>query len=106
MTDRLHRQQGQAALLAVAVLLLTGLVVAGLGRLGATAALGAQAQAAADAAALAGADAGPDASARAAADNGATLVEYRSDGLEVQVTVERGPVRATARARWTPAAIP
>ena len=106
MTDRRRRQEGHVALLALVALLLAAVLSAGLARLGAVAGQRAHARAVADAVALAGAAEGRDRAERVAAANDARLVAYRAEGADVQVTVERGPARATARARWEPGAIP
>jgi uncharacterized membrane protein len=58
-----------------------------------------EAQTAADAAALAGALEGREGADELARANGAVLVSFTVDGAEVQVVVEHGEVRATARAR-------
>jgi hypothetical protein len=93
-------EEGQSTPIVAVVLLLAMLLVLGIGRLGAEAVARAEAQAAADAAALAGAAGGEPAARATAADNGATLVAYREQGAQVQVTVrERGQeAAATAEA--------
>ncbi|MEZ5137617.1 MAG: pilus assembly protein TadG-related protein [Acidimicrobiales bacterium] len=106
MPERRHRQEGQAALLAMVALLLAATAIAGVAHLGRAAAQRAGVQAAADAAALAGASGGRDAAERLAGANGAELVAFVAEGPDVEVTVVRGPVRATARARWDPSPIP
>ncbi len=53
----------------------------------------------ADAAALAGARDGERAARDIAEENRATVIEFRSRGTEVEVTVEIGRSRASARAR-------
>ena len=88
-------------LLAVA-LVLFGVVALGLVRVTIAVTQRSAAQAAADATALAGAVDGPTAADEVAAANGARVIAYVDDGGEVQVTVERQGVRATARARWEP----
>jgi hypothetical protein len=98
-------ERGQAAPLVLVAILFTALSCLGLARLGAASAVAARSQAAADAAALAGAAGGEPAARRLAAANDAMLVEYRTVGADVEVTVERGGDTATARARWVPAPI-
>ncbi|HRW36584.1 MAG: hypothetical protein KDB04_12635 [Acidimicrobiales bacterium] len=105
MPDR-RGQEGQAALLALVALLLAAAVIAGVGHLGRVGAQRAGAQAAADAAALAGAAGGRAEAERLAVANGAELVAFVTQGVDVEVTVQRGPVRAVARARWDPTPIP
>lgn len=82
------------------LLVLAGVLGAGLVHLGAAASRRAAAQAAADAAALAGAADGPSAARRVAADNGARMVSYQVIGADVVATVDRRGVTASARARW------
>lgn len=93
-------QRGQVVPLVAVLLVLAGLLGAGLAHLGAVASRRAAVQAAADAAALAGAADGPPAARRVAAENGARLVSYEVVGADVVATVERGDVSASARARW------
>lgn len=95
-------QRGQVVPLLAVALVLCGVVALGLVRVSATVTHRSAAQAAADAAALAGAVDGPDAAQDVAAANGARVVDYLDEGGEVQVTIERRRVRATARARWEP----
>jgi hypothetical protein len=83
-------------------LVLAALAGYGLARLGATAARAAAAQAAADASALAGAEDGRPGAEAVARRNGARLVSFVQDDLDVQVTVVRAGHTATARARWLP----
>lgn len=100
---RVHgRQRGQVVPLLAVALVLFGVVALGLVRLSATVTHRSAAQAAADAAALAGAVDGPHAAQEVATANDAQVVDYVDDGGEVQVTVERRGVRATARAQWEP----
>jgi len=92
-------ESGQVApLLAgvVAMVVVVGLLLAGLGNQ-----IGDRARAGgiADAAALAGARDGEQAAREIAEENRATVVEFRSRGAEVEVTVEIGRSRASARAR-------
>lgn len=95
-------QQGQVVPLMAVALVLFGLVALGLVRLAVTVTHRSAAQAAADATALAGAVDGADAAREVAEANDAQVVTYIDDGGEVQVTIERRGVRATARARWEP----
>lgn len=83
-------------------LVLAGVAGYGLARLGATAARAAAAQAAADASALAGAEDGRAGAEVVAQRNGARLVSFLQDHLDVQVTIVRDGHTATARARWLP----
>jgi len=101
MHDRSHDQRGQAVPLVAAMLVLVGVLGAGLVHVAAAEARRASAQAAADAAALAGAADGEDAARAVAEANGAELTSYQEIDLDVVVTVRRGDVRATARGRWT-----
>lgn len=91
--------EGQAVpLVAVAVLVaVLGLLV--IGRVGRLAVDRAGARTAADAAALAGAAAGRDAAEEVASRNDAQLWAFVDDGRDVEVTVQHGDARATARAR-------
>lgn len=95
-------QRGQVVPLLAVALVLFGVVALGVVRLSVAVTQRSAAQAAADATALAGAVDGPDAADEVAAANAARVVSYIDDGGEVQVTVERRGVRATARARWEP----
>lgn len=96
-------QRGQVVPLMAVALVLFGVVALGLVRLATTVTHHSAAQAAADATALAGAVDGPDAAREVAQANEAQVIAYIDEGGEVQVTVERRGVRATARARWEPA---
>lgn len=98
--DDARTQRGQVVPLLAVTLVLFGLVALGLVRVSATVIHRSAAQAAADATALAGVLDGPDAAREVAAANDAQVVTYVPDGIELQVTVERRGVRATARARW------
>ena len=85
------------ALVALAVVVLLMLVpLAGAGR------ERAEAVTAADAAALAGAGEGEAAAREMAEANGATLVSWRSAGLDVWVVVRVGDARAEAKAHRDP----
>lgn len=90
--------RGQTTPLVILFLLVAVAAVLVLTHLGRVGGDRAQAQSAADAAALAGVVEGPTGAEQLARDNGAVLVSFESDGAEVQVTVEVGSVRATARA--------
>ena len=85
-----------AVALAVVVLVLALLVI---GRVGRTVVDRARARTAADAAALAGVRDGQARARQMAEHNGARLVAFEAVGDEVDVTVEVGAVRASARAR-------
>lgn len=102
----LRSPRGQVAPLALVAVLFTALVAVGVLRVGDGAGRSAAAQAAADATALAGAAEGEAAATEVAAANGARLVAYGQLDDDVQVTIERRGVTATARARWHPAPIP
>jgi hypothetical protein len=80
----------------LAMLMAIGLVLVGLGN---QVANRAQANGIADATALAGARGGEQAARDLAAQNHAEIVKYVSQGSEVEVTVEIGHGRASARAR-------
>lgn len=95
-------ERGQALPLMAVLLVFAGVLGLGLVRVGVAAARRASAQAAADGAALAGAEAGPAAAAAVAGANGAAVVGFTQEDLDVVVTVSRAGVRATARARWQP----
>lgn len=93
--------RGQATPLWAIVILLAGLLLIPAGKLISATVQRAEAQTAADASALAGALAAPggEAEARAiAGENGARLIRYTEEGNEVEVTVQSGDFRATARA--------
>jgi hypothetical protein len=95
---------GNVTLVVAALLAVTGLLALGTARLGAAAVARARVEAAADAAALAGAADGAEAARRVAAANDATVTAFRQVGDDVVVTVRRGRMSATARARWEPSA--
>ena len=95
-------ERGQVVPLLAVVMVFVALVGVGLVHLAGASARRGAAQAAADAAALAGALAGESAAGEAASANGASLVSFRTDGLDVVVVVHRRDVTATARARWQP----
>ena len=87
-------------LVAVLVLGLGGLVVA-VGRVGGDVVAAAAARTAADAAALAGAAEGEAAARAVAENNGAVLVVYFQDGLDVEVRARVGHAEVGARATRT-----
>jgi hypothetical protein len=89
---------GQAAPLAVLILLVTGVVVLGVSVLGRATLDRADARTAADAAALAGAVDGPAGARALAAANGGRVVDVVEDGAGITVTVRVGDAVATARA--------
>ena len=99
---RRRRERGSVSLLLATALVFAALAGYGVARLGATEARAAAAQAAADASALAGAEDGRPGAEAVARRNGAELVSFLQDHLDVQVTVVRQGHRATARARWLP----
>jgi Putative Flp pilus-assembly TadE/G-like len=91
-------ERGQATPLLAILVVMVGLVVLGLGRLGHSATDAARARTAADAAALAGAADGKAAADDLAEANDAELVRYVQVGETVEVTVRYGEARAVARA--------
>ena len=91
-------EQGSALPFMVLAIVLAAVLALHIARLGGAAAARAHARTAADAAALAGAAEGPDAAGDLARANGATIVDYRQEGLDTQVEVEVGPARAVGRA--------
>ena len=93
-----RNMRGSATPLLVALVVLTGVMVIEIGRLGHAAVSRAQAQTAADAAALAGAAEGRQAAGELAAANHGRLVEYRQAADETQVVVTVGAARASSRA--------
>lgn len=97
---RPRSERGQVVPLLAVGLLLAGVAALGLARIAVASAKTERAQAAADAAALAGAADGRDAAESIAVANGARLVAYEEQGVDVVVTVVWSGVRASARARW------
>ncbi len=93
---------GQAVPILAVALLLAALVGVGLAHVAAAASQRAAAQAAADATALAGAEEGREAAVEVARANGAELVHFVQDHIDVEVTISRSGITATARARWLP----
>ena len=95
-----RRERGQVLPLMAVVMVVAGGLCLVVGRLGGRAVGEAQAATAADAAALAGAAAGPQAASRWAVANGATVLDYESDGADTRVRVTLdGGAEASARAR-------
>ncbi len=92
-------ERGQAAPLVAVALLVAVVVVLAVVTAGSIVVDGARARTAADAAALAGAAEGEAAAAVQARANGGRVTGYRSEGLEVVVTVTVGRATASARAR-------
>ena len=82
-------------------IVLVGVIVILLGRMGGAATSRAGARNAADAAALAGAAAGRTAADELARANGAELLSYKEIGLDTEVLLRLGPAEAVGRARRT-----
>src|SRR5215213_1820828 len=98
----MHRnEQGSTLPFLVLAIVLAGVIVIGLGRVGGAATARAGAASAADAAALAGAASGRAAAAELAAANGAELISYKEVGNDTEVRVRLGPAEANSRARRT-----
>lgn len=93
-----RRDNGQAVVLLLAVVVLAALSVVAVGLFGQRIVDRGRAQTAADAAALAATEGGRSAAQRLAASNGAVLVGYAEAGDVVTVEIELGGERATARA--------
>jgi len=96
------RDRGQAIVLVLAVVVVTVVLAAAVGRFSARLVDSQQAQLAADAAALAGVVAGRDAAERLAELNDGVLLLFVSTGVEVTVEVRVGDVTARARATRAP----
>ncbi|HEV2809861.1 MAG TPA: hypothetical protein VGV93_05625 [Acidimicrobiales bacterium] len=94
-------QQGSVLPLVALLIVAAGGLCVALGRLGGDAVEAAQARTAADAAALAGAAEGEAAARAVAEDNGAVLVVYFHDGLDVEVRARVGHAEVGARATRT-----
>lgn len=92
------RQRGSVVPLVALLIVAVGGLCVGLGRLGGDAVEAAQARTAADAAALAGAAEGEGAAREVAEDNGAVLVRYFQEGLDVEVRARVGDAEVGARA--------
>jgi hypothetical protein len=96
----MHRNQRGSTLPFFALtIVLVGVIVILLGRMGGAATSRAGARNAADAAALAGAAAGRSAADELARANGAELISFSETGLETEVRVRLGPAEAVGRAR-------
>lgn len=92
-------QQGSTLPFFALTIVLVGVIVILLGRMGGAATSRAGARNAADAAALAGAAAGRTAADELARANGAELISFSEVGLDTEVRVRLGPAEAVARAR-------
>lgn len=92
-------ERGSALPFLALTIVLIGVMVILLGRMGGAATTRAGARNAADAAALAGAAAGRTAADELARANGAELLSYREIGLDTEVRVRIGPAEAVGRAR-------
>jgi hypothetical protein len=98
----MHRNQRGSTLPFFALtILLVGVIVILLGRMGGAATARAGARNAADAAALAGAAAGRSAADELARANGAELLAYKEIGNDTEVRVRLGVAEAVGRARRT-----
>lgn len=98
----MHRNDRGSTLPFIALtIVLVGVIVILLGRMGVAATSRAGARSAADAAALAGAAAGRGAADELARANGAELLSYREIGLDTEVRVRLGPAEAVGRAQRT-----
>ncbi len=98
---RKSAQRGSVLPLVALLIVAAGGLCVGLGRLGGDAVQAAQARTAADAAALAGAAEGEGVARDVADDNGAVLVAFVQDGLDVEVRARVGDAEAVARATRT-----
>lgn len=96
------RDSGQVVPVMAVALLFAAVLGLGLVRIAVAASHRAAAQASADAAALAGAEDGRPGAEAAARANGAVLVRFLQDHLDVEVEITRRGHRASARARWLP----
>jgi hypothetical protein len=94
-------QRGSILPLVALAMVLAGVTVVLLGRMGGAATARAGARNAADAAALAGAAEGRAAAIALASANGAELLSYEEIGLDTRVRVRLGMAEATGRARRT-----
>ena len=97
-----RESRGSIAPRMAAAIVLVGLLMIGLGRLGQGAADRSRAQTAADAAALAGAAEGERAAHQVAQANGAQVLRYEVSGDDTRVVVEVGVAEASAKARRGP----
>lgn len=96
-----HTERGSTLPFMALAVVLAGVSVVLLGRVGGAATARAGARSAADAAALAGAAAGRAAAADLAKANGAELLSYAEEGNDTTVRVRLGQAEATGRARRT-----
>ena len=94
----ISRDRGQAVPLLLAVVVMSAVSVAAIGVFSARLIDRGRAQTAADAAALAGTIGGEAAAQRLASSNGGHLIGYHEAGDTVEVVVDVGGERATARA--------
>ena len=101
MHTRKRDQRGSTLPFMVLAIVLAGVIVVLLGRVGGAATSRAGARNAADAAALAGAAAGWSAADELAKANGAELISYKEMGNDTEVRVRVGLAEATGRARRT-----
>lgn len=92
-------QRGQASVFLVGIVGLAVVVLLALVPLAQAVSQKTRARSAADAAALAGAAEGEEAAREVADANGARLVAWRADGLDVWVEVTVGEAHAVAKAR-------
>jgi hypothetical protein len=98
---RNRNEQGSTLPFMALAIVLAGVIVVLLGRVGGAATSRAGARNAADAAALAGAAAGRSAADDLAKANGAELISYKEIGSDTEVRVRLGIAEATGRARRT-----
>lgn len=101
MHTRHTHERGSTLPFVALTIVLIGVIVILLGRMGGAATARAGARNAADAAALAGAAAGRTAADELARANGAELLDYTEVGNDTQVRVRLGPAEAVGRARRT-----
>ena len=94
-------EQGSTLPFMALAIVLAGVSIVLLGRVGGAATSRAGARNAADAAALAGAAAGRTAAEALAEANGAELISYKEVGNDTEVRVRLGPAEATGRAQRT-----
>jgi hypothetical protein len=99
MRTRHTDERGSTLPFIALTIVLVGVIVILLGRMGGAATSRAGARNAADAAALAGAAAGRSAADELARANGAELISFSETGLETEVRVRLGPAEAVGRAR-------
>ena len=96
-----RREQGSTLPFIALTIVLVGVIVILLGRMGGAATSRAGARNAADAAALAGAAAGRSAADELARANGAELLDFKEIGNDTEVRVRLGVAEAVGRARRT-----